>query len=149
MKKKILAFVFDGKRFLALRNNPKDPAHGGDYWFTVSGAVESGEDCEDAVNREVKEETGLKVIRVFDLNWGSVYAWNNEDNLERNFIAFVKPGRVLLSEEHIDYAWLDLTNFIKRIHWGLGITELSAVLKKGINRENHFRILKIDEFRKK
>ena len=37
------------KKFLLLRNNPKDPSHGGDYWFTVTGSVEADESIENAV----------------------------------------------------------------------------------------------------
>ena len=59
MNKKVLAFVCDGKNFLALRNNPKDPAHGGDFWFTVTGSLKKGETETQAVIREVKEETGM------------------------------------------------------------------------------------------
>ena len=54
MNKKILAFICDGEKFLLLRNNSRDLTHGGDYWFTVTGSVESDESIEDAVKREVK-----------------------------------------------------------------------------------------------
>jgi 8-oxo-dGTP pyrophosphatase MutT (NUDIX family) len=75
MNKKILAFVCDGEKFLLLRNNSKDPTHGGDYWFTVTGNVEANESIEETVKREIKEETNLDVSEIFNLNWGSVYFW--------------------------------------------------------------------------
>ncbi|MCR4284651.1 MAG: hypothetical protein NUV97_01240 [archaeon] len=31
MNKKIISFITNGKEFLVLRNNLKDPAHGGDH----------------------------------------------------------------------------------------------------------------------
>jgi len=64
MNKKILVFVCDGKKFLILRNNPKDPAHGGDYWFTVTGSMEKNESKKEAIKREIKEETNLDVKEI-------------------------------------------------------------------------------------
>lgn len=59
MKEKILAFIYNSEtcKFLIL-NMTKHPDHapeGG--WFTVTGGVETGESLEEAVKREVKEET--------------------------------------------------------------------------------------------
>lgn len=149
MNKKILAFVCDGKKFLLLRNNSKNPSHGGDYWFTVTGSVEAGESTEDAVRREVKEETNLDVAEIFDLKWGSVYSWGGEDHSENNFIAFVKKGEVILNEEHVDSEWLNLDNFIEKINWDLNKEELKRVLQKAIKRELFFNKEKVDDFRKK
>lgn len=149
MNKKILAFVCDGKEFLLLRNNSKDPSHGGDFWFTVTGSVEQGETIEDAVRREVKEETNLNVFEILDLKWGSVYSWGGEDHSENNFLAFVKKEKVVLNEEHVDFEWLNLNDFIKKINWDLNKEELKQVLQKGIKRELYFKKEKIDDFRKK
>ena len=149
MNKKILAFVCGGKEFLLLRNNSKDPSHGGDFWFTVTGSVEQGETIEDAVRREVKEETNLNVAEIFDLKWGSVYSWSGEDHSENNFLVFVKKEKVLLNEEHVDSEWLNLNDFIKRINWDLNKEELKQVLLKAIKRDLFFKKEKIDDFRKK
>ena len=148
MNKKILAFVCNGERFLLLRNNSKDPAHGGDYWFTVTGSVESNESIEDAVKREVKEETNLDVSEIFDLKWGSIYSWGGKDHSENNFLAFVKKGKVILNEKHSKYEWLDIDKFIEKINWDLNKEELKKVLEKAIKRELFFKKEKIDDFRK-
>jgi len=149
MNKKILAFVFDGEKFLLLRNNSKDPTHGGDYWFTVTGSVEAEESPEDAIRREVKEETNLNVSEIFDLKWGSIYSWAGEDHSENNFLAFIKKEKVILNEENVDFEWLSLEDFIKKINWDLNKEELRKVLQKAIKRKLFFKKEKIDDFRKK
>jgi len=148
MNKKILAFVYDGEKFLLLRNDSKDPAHGGDYWFTVTGSVEAKESIEEAVKREVKEETNLDISEVFSLKWGLVYSWGGEDQSEDNFLAFVKKDKVVLNEEHVDFEWLNLEEFVKKINWDLDKEELRKVLQKAIKKELFFKKEKIDDFRK-
>ena len=149
MNKKILAFVCDEKEFILLRNNSKDPTHGGDYWFTVTGSVEKNESLNDAIKREVKEETNLEVSEILDLRWGSVYSWGEEDHSENNFLAFVKREKVILNEENTDFEWLNLDDFIKKIKWDLNKEELRKVLQKAIKKELFFKKEKIDDFRKK
>ena len=149
MNKKILAFVCDGEKFLILRNNSEDPSHGGDYWFTVTGSVEANESLEDAVKREVEEETNLNISEIFDLKWGSIYSWGGEDHSENNFLAFVKKGKVILNEEHIDFEWLGLDDFIEKINWDSDKNVLKKVLEKALKGEILFKKEKIDDFRKK
>lgn len=149
MNKKILSFITDGKKFLLLRNNSEDPAHGGDYWFTVTGSVEADESTDEAVRREVTEETDLEIFEILDLKWSSIYSWGGKDYSENNFLSFVKKGKVILNEEHIDFEWLNLEDFIKKINWGLNKEELRKVLQKAMKRELFFKKEKIDDFRKK
>ncbi len=148
MNKKILAFICDGDKFLLLRNNPEDSAHGGDYWFTVTGSVEVGESIVDAVKREIKEETNLNVSEILDLKWGSVYSWGGEDHSENNFLVFIKKGKIILNEENVDFEWLSLNDFIKKINWDLDKEELGDVLNKALKKELFFNKEKIDDFRK-
>jgi len=117
MKQKILAFVVNGeKKFLALYSK-SHPEHGEGGWFVVTGGVDEDESHEEAVKREVKEETGLDVKEIVDLNWGSRYEWNGEDCEEKNFLSFVSSGVVVLNEENIEYQWLGLEDFVERIRW--------------------------------
>ena len=62
------ALIIDGDRVL-LVERVREPLKG--YWSIPGGAVETGEKLEDALRREVREETGLEVevvhlIEVFE-----------------------------------------------------------------------------------
>ena len=148
MNKKILALIYNGEKFLLLRNNYEDPTHGGDYWFTVTGSVEADESIGETVKREIKEETNLNVSEILDLKWGSIYSWGGEDHSENNFLAFVRKEKIKLNEEHVDFEWLSLDDFVQKIKWDLNKEELKKVLQKAIKRELFFKKEKIDDFRK-
>lgn len=147
MNKKILVFVYDGRKFLALRNNSKDSSHGGDFWFTVTGSINKGEDIKEAIKREIKEEINLNVKELFDLKWGSVYSWGDKYYLEKNFIAFVNNGIVKLNEEHTECEWLNLDDFIKKIKWDLDKKELKKVLELGVKKQLFFKKEKIEKLK--
>lgn len=149
MNNKILAFIFDGNKFLALRNNSKDPSHGGDFWFTVTGSIEKNETEIEAVKREVKEETNLDIKNIFDLNGGSIYSWNNKNYQEKNFIVFVKKGNVKLNEEHVEYKWVRLKKFVSLINWEGNKDELKKILKLGIRKVSLFQFTRFDDYTSK
>jgi mutator protein MutT len=52
------ALIFEGRNIL-LVERAKEPLKG--YWSIPGGIVEAGERLEDAVRREVREETGLEI----------------------------------------------------------------------------------------
>ena len=147
MKKKVLIFVMCNRKLLALRNNPQNPKHGGDFWFVVIGEVKKGENRIDAVKREIKEETGLNSKEILFLNWGSIYEWERDLCKELNFVSFVDSGNVTLNEEHTEYEWLDIGDFIERIKWYGDKKILGKVLEKALNKKQYFRKRKIKDYR--
>ena len=147
--KKILSFITDGTKFLALYHKGNDPSYGGRFWFTVTGSVEKGEDYETAVRREIKEETRLDSLEIFSLNWMSIYEWGNELCEEMNFITLVKRGKIKLNEEHDKYKWVDLDNFAETIKWRDDKKLLKNVLEKALKKEKYFQKLNLVEHRRK
>ena len=146
IRKKILAFITFNGKFLALRNK-SSPEHGGHFWFVVTGYVEKQESDEEAVMREILEETGLKTAKIIDLRWGSVYNWKNEVCEEHNFLAFVDEQKIIRNEEHDAFGWLSLDDFVKTIRWDDDKIILIKVLEKAIKYEHHFTKRKIIDYR--
>ncbi|HAN10621.1 MAG TPA: hypothetical protein DCP90_08440 [Clostridiales bacterium] len=145
---KILSFIINNdNEFLLLRNNPLDPRHGGDFWYTVTGEFESYElDGSEVVKREIKEETNLDVENVLYLNWIFKYRNDEINCVEYVYIAFVNEGNIILNEENIDYKWCNLSEFVNVIKWyGSSKSELKKVLERGIEKKIYFKEEKIEK----
>ena len=147
MKKKILTFIVEGRKFLALEltKHPEHAPEGG--WFVVTGGIEEDESAEEAVAREILEETGLNIEEIIPLNWSSIYEWREEVCEEQNFVTFVKSGKVILNEEHSNYEWLNLDEFIKKINWPDNKELLKKVLEKAIKKEKYFDKMNVKDYR--
>ncbi len=95
----------DGK-FLLLKRAKLARGEEG-YWELVGGGQDFGESPVAALEREVAEETGLKVkvgkpLSVWD------YLRPTEQIIGITFACDYVSGDVTLSDEHSDYAWLSL-----------------------------------------
>lgn len=126
IRSKIMAIIYRGanqqREYLALRNNPADPVHGGDFWFVVTGKVEGSESLIEAVKREIWEETSLEdIITINDLNKIYTYTCEGEKGhlcQEHAFSVQVAENKpVRLSIEHIEFLWLPKKEFIQKVQW--------------------------------
>lgn len=132
MNKKILAIIRDeNDQYLLLHNNPADPRHGGDIWYTVTGSMEDEDhNLEDAVRREVKEETGLYVVEICNLDWVFEYSDSEHmNNVEHAFLVTVNRDEVILNNENIGYKWLNMNDYINEIFWYYDKSELKNMLE--------------------
>ena len=131
--KKILTFIVNkNKELLLLHNNPENPIHGGDIWYTVTGGVEEyDKTLEDAVIREVKEETNLNVIntKYLDINY-TYTSRQGIECIEYVFISIVEDGNIILNEENIGYKWLNINDYIEEIYWYYNKEDLRILLEK-------------------
>ena len=131
--KKILTFIVNkNKELLLLHNNPENPIHGGDIWYTVTGGVEEyDKSLEDAVIREVKEETNLNVIntKYLDINY-TYTSRQGIECIEYVFISLVEEGNIILNEENIGYKWLNINDYIEEIYWYYNKEDLRILLEK-------------------
>jgi 8-oxo-dGTP pyrophosphatase MutT (NUDIX family) len=88
-------------------------------WETVHGRIERGEEPEQTAIREVREETGLAVERLYSVCVQPFYLHKTHTvELSVCFAAFVTPGApVVLGEEHSRYEWLTPEAALDRFVW--------------------------------
>jgi 8-oxo-dGTP pyrophosphatase MutT (NUDIX family) len=117
---KILAIIYsDRGKFLLLKTNPKTMKI--KEWYVVTGSVKEKEDFENAVKREVEEETKLEILEIKPTKIIYNYEWPRDSGTikhERVFLVKVKQGDPKITKwEHTDWKWLNKIDFIKEIYW--------------------------------
>ena len=115
-------------RVLALRRSQgtRCPAS----WESVHGAIEPGEVPHDAALREVREETGLEVQRLYHVGVQPFYIGAvGVVSLSVGFAALVDEStQVVLSDEHDAYEWLSGAEAQSRFTWPRTRTMLGEIL---------------------
>ena len=88
-------------------------------WETVHGRIEPGESPEQAAIREVREETGLTIHRLYNVIVQPFYLHKLATvELAVVFAAFVDRSQtVRLGEEHMRHEWLSPDEALERFHW--------------------------------
>ena len=96
------AIISKGDRVLVLRRREDDFLGGLDE--LPSGHVEDGESVPDALRREVKEETGLEVIRILRLVGRFDYLTKSRKRARQlNFVVDVQRSSGITLSEHSTY----------------------------------------------
>jgi type II secretory ATPase GspE/PulE/Tfp pilus assembly ATPase PilB-like protein/8-oxo-dGTP pyrophosphatase MutT (NUDIX family) len=103
-----------GWRVLALQRRLGTRCPGA--WEPVHGHIDPGEEPEDAALREVREETGLSVDRLYIVRVQPFYLHKTRTvQLAIVFAAFVtEPGKVTIAEEHQRAEWLSVDDALER-----------------------------------
>jgi 8-oxo-dGTP pyrophosphatase MutT (NUDIX family) len=120
-------FVFrhaaEGLRVLVLRRGAGTRCTGA--WEVVHGRVEPDERPEDAAIREVREETGYAVERLYNLICQPFYLHKlSTVQLAVVFVAFVGAGDVVLGDEHDRAEWLTPDEASTRLSWPRSVSAL-------------------------
>jgi 8-oxo-dGTP diphosphatase len=102
------AIVRDGKVLIVRRARP--PANG--LYTLPGGVVEVGETLEEAVAREVREETALEIEPVALAGFREAIALDADKRVERHFVILCfasrwRAGEPVLNEELGEARWLD------------------------------------------
>jgi type II secretory ATPase GspE/PulE/Tfp pilus assembly ATPase PilB-like protein/8-oxo-dGTP pyrophosphatase MutT (NUDIX family) len=99
-------------------------------WETIHGRLNAHERPEDGAVREVREETGLEVVRLYNVTVQPFYLHMFEAvQLAIVFAAFVdEPGEVTLGQEHQRHEWLSPHEASSRFIWPREKEALSHIL---------------------
>lgn len=94
-------------------------------WEIVHGRVEPGERPEEAAVRELREETGLRVDRLYNLTCQPFYLHRLATvQMSVVFVAFVGTDAIQLGEEHDLAEWLAPDEAMARLSWPRSVAAL-------------------------
>jgi 8-oxo-dGTP diphosphatase len=109
----VKSFIVKDNKLLLLQRN-KDNTHKPGEWDIPGGRLEDREDPSIGLRRETKEETGLQIEIVMPIG---VQHFVRDDGEMITMIIFlctpVLGDDVTLSDEHINYEWVDLNSEVE------------------------------------
>lgn len=106
------AIIFnDQGKVLTIRRSKTSPTRPF-YWDLPGGILDFGENTNDAILREIKEETGL---RVKNLSVIGAKSWHEGENFWVTicYVAKAITKNIVLSYEHDDFMWVMPREFQK------------------------------------
>jgi 8-oxo-dGTP pyrophosphatase MutT (NUDIX family) len=113
----VLAFVFrrdrSRRRFLLMKRTPDR----GGFWQSMSGRAKKRESAEETAERETREETGLKPMRLVTIDYINAFYDLGDVHVEPCFGVEVGAGKVRLSREHTEHRWLDAKGALRLLRW--------------------------------
>lgn len=99
----------DGKILVLKRSNKDDHKPG--VWETVGGGMDRQETPQEALMREIQEETGLTVRVKEPFNVFTFKKDTGEFKVGITFLCEYFDGEVALSSEHSEYRWIEPKEF--------------------------------------
>lgn len=111
----VVVTLYNKKGEVLMAKRAPFKSHAANAWENISGAVEHGEQPEEALKREVAEELGENVRFEIEGVYNTFQAKleNGRDLVGISFLCRFLGGEVELNEEHTEYRWVKLDAAIK------------------------------------
>ncbi len=100
-------------KFLAIHRSANDTTRPND-WDLVGGHVSFGENNEESLRREAKEEAGIRIQNLIPVQVTTIY--HQEKKIYKLFIGYIGFAQteiIRLSHEHDAYLWVSSKEFNK------------------------------------
>ncbi len=102
------------RKFLLLKRSSISIGKSANLWDLPGGRIDSRETLEEALKREIKEETGLKSFKLLGLiGVQDIFGWSDKHVVRVTYISRVTKENVSLSAEHSEYRWLTFKEALK------------------------------------
>ena len=128
-----------GLKFLILKRNEKKLYE--HLWQGVAGKIEKDEEAWQTAIRELKEETGLDPVKMYVADHVSQFYEKHGDrvNLVPVFGIEVDSKNVILSDEHIEYKWVDFKEAFDTLVWNGQKKGIQTVYNMVSNNDERIR----------
>jgi 8-oxo-dGTP pyrophosphatase MutT (NUDIX family) len=127
-KVQVIVYIRKPLPLILLLRRPPDRGH---IWQPVTGKIEpEDENYLQAGRREVLEETGITdAVRMIDPEIEFHFEADGKKMAERLVgIELESPRPITLSNEHVEYAWLEPSEALSRIYWETNADGMRKVL---------------------
>lgn len=132
------AVIVNKKNEVLIMFLPKTHRFRKEMWTLPGGRLNTKEDAGDALKREVKEETGLKIKMITP-----VYTARSGFSKPKKYCIFYYctirgfRRKVKLSKEHIDYQWIPFSK-LRKISWYRPSTKIAIQKTKRFIKKYKF-----------
>ncbi|WP_270660879.1 NUDIX hydrolase [Streptococcus anginosus] len=130
MKYSIEAWIYNpiAKEILLLKVKTEQLS----FWQPITGGVENGESSEIACIREIFEETGLEIelTKLLKIGHHTVVVDEDLTILKTLFLVKTKQKDIHISDEHIDFMWIEVKNVPDILYWQSNQETFQKVLEK-------------------
>lgn len=112
----VTCYLRRGNKVLLMYRNKKEVDINKNKWIGVGGHIEEGETCQDAVVREVKEETSYDLIN-YEKKAIIIFNFGNEIEIMHLFVSNKFKGKITPFCDEGELAWIDINNMPNLPMW--------------------------------